>query len=395
MSFSDKIKIGYAFACCMKVTMMALEYPPNIYGGVGIHLKYLTRALLKFMDVEVRTIGNEKPKNMDRVAVKYFVPWKEMSEIKERHGKVLETLSLCLSFVAEPIDGDIVHTHTWYTNLAGFYAKKLYGKKVLATVHSLEPLRPWKAEQLGSGYNLSVWMEKTGLEECDRIIAVSGEMKKDIQKVYGIPENRIVVIHNGIDIEKYRKRENEALLSNLGVKKPYILFVGRLTRQKGIFELVEAMKKVKDTLVLVTGKPDTAEIEAELAAKLKGMENIIWLNRMLSEEEIIALYSSAQLFVCPSIYEPFGIINLEAMACGAPVVASAVGGIKEVIQEGKNGVLVEPGNVESLVEGIEKVLRDDEFRARLVAEGRKRAEEFAWERIAEKTFSLYREVVGE
>ncbi|MCX8174152.1 MAG: glycogen synthase [Thermoplasmata archaeon] len=378
----------------MKVTMMALEYPPNIYGGVGIHLKYLTKALLKFMEVEVRTIGSEPPTKIDGVPVKYFSPWKAMGDVKERHGKVLETLSLCLALVAEPIDGEIVHTHTWYTNLAGLYAKKLYGKKLLATVHSLEPLRPWKAEQIGSGYNLSVWMEKTGLEECDRIIAVSEEMKKDIQEVYGIPGNRISVIHNGIDIEKYRKQENEGLLRNLGVRKPYILFVGRLTRQKGIFELVEAMKEVRATLVLVTGKPDTPEIEGELAVKLKGMENIIWLNRMLSETEIIALYSSARLFVCPSIYEPFGIINLEAMACGAPVVASAVGGIKEVIQDGKNGVLVEPGNVEALAEAINRVLADDELRERLIVEGRRRAEEFAWERIARKTYLLYREVLG-
>lgn len=378
----------------MKVTMMALEYPPNIYGGVGIHLKYLTRALLKFMDVEVRTVGEGEEKTIDGVRVKYYAPWDAMSNLKEKHGKVLETLSLCLTLVAEPIDGELVHTHTWYTNLAGLYAKKLYGKKLLATVHSLEPLRPWKAEQLGSGYNLSVWMEKTGLWECDRIIAVSEEMKNDIVKVYGISEKKISVIHNGIDIEKYRKMENDEILRRLGVKKPYILFVGRLTRQKGIFELVEAMKRVKARLVLVTGKPDTAEIEAELNAKLKEMDNITWINRMLSEDEIIALYSSAQLFVCPSIYEPFGIINLEAMACGAPVVASAVGGIKEVIQNGKNGILVEPGNVEALVEGIDKVLSDERLREKLIEEGRKRAEEFAWDRIAEKTFLLYQEVLG-
>ncbi|MGB9635970.1 MAG: glycogen synthase [Thermoplasmata archaeon] len=380
----------------MKVTMIALEYPPNIYGGVGIHLKYLTTALTKFMEVEVRTLGEKEEKwKLQGVNVRTYSPWQEMKVLKEKHGKVLETLSLDLAFVKETIDSEIVHTHTWYANLAGFYAKKLYEKKLIATVHSLEPLRPWKAEQLGKGYNLSVWMEKTGLENCDRIIAVSQEMKKDIERVYGISSEKIVVIHNGIDLTKYTKKESPELLANLGVKKPYILFVGRLTRQKGIFELVEAMKKIRQKLVLVTGKPDTKEVEKELAEKLQGSENILWINRMLSEEEIIALYSSAQLFVCPSIYEPFGIIILEAMACGTPVVASAVGGIKEIIEHGKNGILVEPGNVEALAEAINRVLSEEELHHRLVREGRRRAEEFAWERIAEKTFNLYTKVVEE
>jgi len=382
----------------LSVTMMALEYPPNIYGGVGIHLKYLTTALLQFMDVEVRTIGeNEGAGTFEGVRVRYYTPWRAMKEIKEKYGKALETLSLDLALVKDEIGSEIVHTHTWYTNLAGLYAKKLYDKKIVATVHSLEPLRPWKSEQLGSGYNLSVWMERTGLEACDKIIAVSNEMKKDIERVYGIESDKIAVIHNGIDIEKYRKNENPAMIKELGIDAPYILFVGRLTRQKGVFELVEAMERVKvnEKLVLVTGKPDTKEIEQELESKVRGKKNIIWINKMLSEEQIIALYSSARLFVCPSRYEPFGIINLEAMACGAPVVASATGGIKEVINSGVNGLLVPPGDVTALADAIEHLLTDEQLRLKYIEAGRRRVEqEFSWHRIAQKTYQLYEELAG-
>jgi len=365
----------------MKVCFFAKEYPPNIYGGVGIHVKYLTAYLRKLMTVEVRTFG-EPGISGD---VRYYPDPGHFSGTGP--GSVLDTLLLDMEWVKDPIDADVVHTHTWYADMVNVLAKRLYGAKTVSTVHSLEPLRPWKAEQLGKGgYQLSSWMECTGVNDADRVIAVSKEMGVDIHKHLGVPKSRISVIYNGIDLDKY-KRVDRRLLS-----EPYVLFVGRVSRQKGIFQLIHAFKKVHGhKLVLVLGRSDTPELSKELARAVKGRKDLIVIDRQLCEEDVISYYSGARLFVCPSVYEPFGIINLEAMACGAPVVASRVGGIKEVVKHGKNGVLVEPGDVDGLAEAMNRVLCDDALRLRLAKAGRPYVERnFSWDRIAMQTFELYK-----
>ncbi|MEW5761381.1 MAG: glycogen synthase, partial [Candidatus Thermoplasmatota archaeon] len=330
----------------MKVTFCSLEYPPNIYGGVGVYLSYLTKELKKKIDVEVRTVcpkGGKAFSIENGIKVRRYLPWKIMK------NKALEAFSLCLSMVNEPIEG-IIHTNTWYANIAGLIGKRLYNLKSVATVHSLEPLRPWKEEQLGSAYRLSCWMEEEGLKDCDKIIAVSTSMKEDIMKCYNISGEKIEVVHNGVDLEKYRKIKARAK-----IKKPYILFVGRLTKQKGIFDLVDASERIKAKVLLLTGKPDTNEIVLELKRKIRGKKNIIWLNKMVDENELINIYSNASVFVCPSIYEPFGIIVLEAMACELPVVATNVGGIKETMIDRKTGYLVEPNNALQLADAVNEI----------------------------------------
>lgn len=376
----QKTIIPHLHVFLMKVCFFAKEYPPNIYGGVGIHVKYLTASLRKLMDVEVRTFGDPGVYGN----VRYYPNPGRFSGTGP--GSVLDTLLLDMDWVKDPLDADIVHTHTWYADMVNVLAKRLYGAKTVSTVHSLEPLRPWKAEQLGSGgYQLSSWMERTGVNDADRVIAVSKEMRDDIHKHLGVPKSRISVIYNGIDLDKYRRTDRRLL------DEPYVLFVGRVSRQKGIFQLIKAFKKVHGhKLVLVLGRPDTPELASELEKAVLGRTDIIAINRQLSEEDVISYYSGAKLFVCPSVYEPFGIINLEAMACGAPVVASRVGGIKEVVRHGKNGILVEPGDVEGLAEAMNKVLGDEGLRLKLAKAGRPYVEKnFSWDRIAKQTFDLY------
>jgi glycogen synthase len=280
--------------------------------------------------------------------------------------------------------------------MAGFLAKMLYDIPLVVTIHSLEPLRPWKKEQLGNGYHLSTWMEKTGVEAADRIIAVSNDSKKDIMKCYNVPEDKIEVIYNGIDLNQYKKTGVNVARKKYGIDGRYILFVGRISRQKGIIHLVDAVKYLPQDVkvVLCASTPDTEEIKMEMEEKVKLYPNIIWIDKMVTKEEIIELYSNAEVFVCPSIYEPFGIINLEAMACNTPVVASATGGIKEVVVDGETGFLVEPGNPEDLAEHIKKLLDDRELAATFGANGRKRVEEmFSWESIAKKTYDMYEDVI--
>ncbi|HEV8595810.1 MAG TPA: glycogen synthase, partial [Thermoplasmata archaeon] len=302
-------------------------------------------------------------------------------------------LSFNVNMVSDPIDSDIVHTHTWYTNFAGALAKKTYGCKLVATVHSLEPLRPWKREQLGAGYELSSWMEREGLQACDAIVAVSQEMKHDILKFYDVPGAAVRVIHNGVDPEKYHPKDGKHTLAKFRVRTPFVFFCGRLSRQKGIFDLLAAMDHVPDgtQLVLATGKPDTPELLGELKALIAGRKNVVWIHEMLEDPDLVNLYNEAAVFACPSIYEPFGIINLEAMACETPVVACAVGGIKEVVVDGETGFLVPPQAPEKLGRAITKVLEDEELAAKMGRAGRKRVlEQFTWDRIAEKTLALYR-----
>ncbi|MBT1280186.1 glycogen synthase [Thermoanaerobacter sp. CM-CNRG TB177] len=380
----------------LKVTMFTNEYPPNIYGGAGVHVDYLVRELSKLMKVDVRCFGDQDY-TADNVKVRGYKEWDKLKENSDpRYQKVLGPFSIDLAMVKDEIDSDILHCHTWYTFMAGFLAKKLYDKPLVVTIHSLEPLRPWKEEQLGNGYKLSSWMEKTGIEAADRVIAVSQGSKEDILKYYNIPEEKAEVIYNGIDLNQYQKTDRNIARKKYGIEGKYILFVGRISRQKGITYLIDAVKYLpKDIkVVLCASSPDTQEVLEEVEQKVKLYDNIIWINKMVEKEEIIELYSNAEVFVCPSIYEPFGIINLEAMACKTPVVASATGGIKEVVVHEETGFLVEPGNSEELAKYINILLNNKDLAIKFGENGRKRVEEmFSWESIARKTYEMYKGVI--
>ena len=380
----------------LKVTMFTNEYPPNIYGGAGVHVDYLVRELSKLMEVDVRCFGDQDY-TADNLKVRGYKEWDKLKENSDpRYQKVLGPFSIDLAMVKDEIDSDILHCHTWYTFMAGFLAKKLYDKPLVVTIHSLEPLRPWKEEQLGNGYKLSSWMEKTGIEAADRVIAVSQGSKEDILKYYNIPEEKAEVIYNGIDLNQYQKTDRNIARKKYGIEGKYILFVGRISRQKGITHLIDAVKYLpKDIkVVLCASSPDTQEVLEEVEQKVKLYDNIIWINKMVEKEEIIELYSNAEVFVCPSIYEPFGIINLEAMACKTPVVASATGGIKEVVVHEETGFLVEPGNSEELAKYINILLNNKDLAIKFGENGRKRVEEmFSWESIAKKTYEMYKDVI--
>ncbi|MFV9568433.1 glycogen synthase [Thermoanaerobacter mathranii] len=380
----------------LKVTMFTNEYPPNIYGGAGVHVDYLVRELSKLMKVDVRCFGDQDY-TADNVKVRGYKEWDKLKENSDpRYQKVLGPFSIDLAMVKDEIDSDILHCHTWYTFMAGFLAKKLYDKPLVVTIHSLEPLRPWKEEQLGNGYKLSSWMERTGIEAADRVIAVSQGSKEDILKYYNIPEEKVEVIYNGIDLNQYQKTDRNIARKKYGIEGKYILFVGRISRQKGITHLIDAVKYLpKDIkVVLCASSPDTQEVLEEVEQKVKLYDNIIWINKMVEKEEIIELYSNAEVFACPSIYEPFGIINLEAMACKTPVVASATGGIKEVVVHEETGFLVEPGNSEELAKYINILLNNKDLAIKFGENGRKRVEEmFSWESIARKTYEMYKDVI--
>ncbi len=333
----------------MRVALFTREYPPQVYGGAGVHVDYLSRELAKAIEVEVHCWG---PQQTDKgnLHVRGAEPWDEISNGTEGKFKgALEALSLNLTQIKALRNIDVVHTPTWYVSMAGYLAKKLYGVPFVLTTHSLEPLRAWKTEQLGSGYAMSSWMERTAILDADAIIAVSAGTKADILRAYPeVDPARIHVIYNGIDLAEYQQTDETRALVEYGVDPtiPYVLFVGRITRQKGVTHLVDAIRYLpKETqIVLCAGAPDTPEIAAELRAKVDAARRdhprIVWIEKMVTRHETIELYSHARVFCCPSVYEPFGIINLEAMACRAPVVASATGGIKEVVMDNKTGYLV-------------------------------------------------------
>ena len=399
----------------MKVVFYTNEYPPYTYGGAGVAVEYLTRELTKLMDVEVRCFGDQRSQKA-RLQVTGFAPWKELAKGAHKGcGKALEALSVNLQFCKNNT-ADIVHCHTWYTNLGGFFAKILHKIPFVMTTHSLEPLRPWKREQLGNAYDLSSWIERNAVEAADAVIAVSAGMKKDILSCYDIPASKIHVIHNGIDLKEYRPSASTRTRKQWGIAldRPYVLFVGRITRQKGIIHLVNALPHIDTAaqIVLCAGAPDTKEIAAEMEAAVtrirRTRKDVIWIQKMLPKPDIIELYSHAAVFCCPSIYEPFGIINVEAMACGAPVVASATGGILEVVVHGKTGLLVpftprtdgtyEPKDARKfsrdLAAAVNRVLRDPTLRKRFAAAGRRRVEaHFSWAGVARKTLQLYRSLV--
>jgi glycogen synthase len=401
----------------MKVLFLTNEYPPTIYGGAGVHVGYLSRELAKTMPVEVRCFGNQRIEEGNLRVIGFDVDTSNFTcpkPLRSAFGAVRR----CTDFNTMNIDADLVHCHTWYTHFGGILAKKNYAIPLVITVHSLEPLRPWKREQLAGGYDFSLWVEKTALEMTDAVIAVSNETKADIERLFDVDPARVHVIHNGIDLEEYYKVHSIAALKRFHIDptKPYLLFVGRITRQKGIVHLVRAIDSMDSDfqIVLCAGAPDTPEIAAEMneaVAKAKSKrDGIIWIEEMVDRKTAIELYSNAAVFCCPSIYEPFGIINLEAMACETAVVATAVGGIKEVVVDEETGFLVpleqmketpfeplNPGKFScDLAARINQLMQDRQLREKFGKAGRKRAEEeFSWSAIARETEKLYAALVKE
>ncbi|WP_026776773.1 glycogen synthase [Polaribacter sp. Hel_I_88] len=397
----------------MKTLFYTREFPPYVYGGAGVHVEYLADELSKLMDVEVRCFGDQDSKE-GSLSVKGFPYENEVfKNADDKLKAVFQTLSTGLHMNADVIDADVVHCHTWYAHFAGIMAKLCYGIPLVITTHSLEPLRPWKREQLGRGYDASSWIEKTAIEMADALIAVSEETKVDVLKHFNVDENKVKVIYNGINLQQYITTKDSSTLDayKIDKTKPYVLFVGRITRQKGIIHLVNAIKYIDpDTqIVLCAGAPDTKEIGKEMEIAVhevqKTRNNVIWIDKMVTKKEIIELYSHAAVFCCPSIYEPFGIINIEAMACNTAVVASAVGGIKEVVVHNETGILVpveqqkeapfEPVNpdkfAKDLADGINKVIADPVLRKSMAEKGRKRVEDhFDWIAIAKQVEELYK-----
>ena len=375
--------------------MLSLEYPPNVYGGAGVHVDNLSRALARDIDVHVKAAGDPSGSREGNPSVRFY-PMPERYA-GEKHSKVLNTMLLDMDIAHDAGDFDLVHSHTWYMAHAAVLTKILHDIPLVATVHSLEPHRPWKREQLGRGYDLTTHLERQLYSMADGIIAVSGSTKKDLLDVYpAVDEDKVTVIHNGIDLERFRPNPDRAPLDELRVPDEYILFVGRLSRQKGIFDLVEACVRglITSPVVLVTGAADTPELREEFSSIIGKADNILWIDRMLDFDTLRALYTHASVFLCPSRYEPFGIINLEAMACGAPVVASRVGGIPEVVTHGENGLLFEPGDLSAMSSAIASVMDDSSLRKRLVDAGRRTVEErFSWSAIARKTMDFYRKVI--
>ena len=399
----------------MKTLFLTNEYPPHIYGGAGVHVEYLTRELARLMDVEVRCFGDQSSPATNPAVHGFGLDtagWDCPASLRPVFG----ALQRSLDFNTRSIDADLVHCHTWYVHFAGLLAKLNYGIPLVVTVHSLEPLRPWKREQLGGGYDFTCWVEKTTLELADAVIAVSRDTLRDLENHFSIDPSRLHIIHNGIDPGEYHPvEERSALAANrIDPSKPYILFVGRITRQKGIVHLVRAIRHMHPgfQIVLCAGAADTPEIGEEMtravAEAQAARDGIVWIRDMLGNAQKIQLYSHAALFVCPSIYEPFGIINLEAMACGCPVVASAVGGIPEVVEHGGTGLLVpvaqmdhspfEPMDAEAFARDIASAvneLMDDPARRKAFGEaGRRRAvERFSWASIARATRDLYQKIL--
>ncbi|MER6629066.1 glycogen synthase [Streptomyces sp. NPDC000987] len=380
----------------MRVGLLTREYPPDVYGGAGVHVEFLARELASLVDLEVHCWGEGRG-----VGVVRHRSWAALDTAND----ALRTFSVDLAMAAAVEGRDLVHSHTWYANLAGHLGKMLHGIPHVMTAHSLEPLRPWKAEQLGGGYALSGWAERTAIEAADAVIAVSGAMRDDILACYpALDPARVHVVHNGIDTTLYRPDHGTDVLDRIGLDRgrPYVLFVGRITRQKGVPHLLRAVRDIDPAaqVVLCAGAPDTPEIDREfrdLFAELSRVrEHVHWIPQMLPRPEVVQLLTHAAAFVCPSVYEPLGIVNLEAMACGTPVVASRVGGIPEVVEDGRTGVLVSPGDdfEADLARALDSVLGDPEAARRMGEAGRERAvDEFGWDTVARRTVGLYEKIL--
>ncbi|MCZ8330349.1 MAG: glycogen synthase [Flavobacterium sp.] len=401
----------------MKIALFTNEFPPNIYGGAGVHIDFLSQELKKLAQVEVRCFGNQKEQTEQLNVLGIQPSLNVMNDENNPHIKMFQNLSRNVEMAQHTLEADVIHCHTWYTHLAGIFSRELVQSPLILTTHSLETHRPWKVEQLGNGYFLSRWIEHHAYNTADGIIAVSEQMKTDVIEAYGVSPEKVTVIHNGIDPEFYKPTFDNSLLVELGINPavPFVLFVGRITRQKGISQLIEAAQYFDKNcqIVLCAGAPDTPEIAAEteaLISKLKSnRDGVILISEMLPREKIKVLYSHARVFACPSLYEPFGIINLEAMSCETPVVGSAVGGIPEIIVENETGYLIElesisrtdfnPKNPEAFqrnfAEKINRLLADENLANAMGKAGRKRVlEKFSWESIAKTTFNYYEEVIN-
>ncbi|HEY8760400.1 MAG TPA: glycogen synthase [Candidatus Dormibacteraeota bacterium] len=383
-----------------KVALLTREYPPDVYGGAGAHVEYLARELRLLAELSVHCWGSPR----DEAGVTGHQPWAALSDPKPESA-AFQAMSINLAMAAAVKGVDLVHSHTWYANFGGHLAKLTWSIPHVVTSHSLEPLRPWKAEQLGGGYSLSTFCEQTALEAADAVIAVSEGMRQDVLTCYPkVNPDRVHVIHNGVDPEVYRPERSEATLAKLGIEpnRPYAFFNGRITRQKGLHLLLAAALEINPSyqLVIAASSPDTPEIGAEVAALAERVRaqrgNLVWIGRFLPLEELIHLHSSAAVFVCPSIYEPFGLVNLEAMACETAVVASRVGGIPEIVVDGETGYLVDydAGHPESFVTAlatrVDELLANPALAARMGRAGRARAvQHFSWRAIAARTVELY------
>jgi alpha-maltose-1-phosphate synthase len=380
----------------LKVALLTREYPPEVYGGAGVHVAYLARELAGLVDLTVHCEGGDRP---GAVAHR---PWDLLAGANPALATISTDLSMTAALGGAVSGADLVHSHTWYANLAGHLASMLYGIPHVVTVHSLEPLRPWKAEQLGGGYALSSWCERVAVEGAAAVIAVSEGMREDVLAAYpAVSRDRIRVIRNGIDTVEYAPDAGTGVLERYGVDpfRPVVIFVGRITRQKGVPVLLRAAASLSPEaqLVLCAGQPDTPELAAEVTGLVTSLQatrtGVIWIPEMLSKPEVIQLLSHATVFACPSLYEPLGIVNLEAMACGTAVVASRVGGIPEVVTDGETGLLVPPDDPAALAGALNALIGDPGRAGAMGAAGRKRAAaEFGWDAIAAQTAALYAEL---
>ncbi len=391
----------------MRVGLLTREWPPDVYGGAGVHVEHLARDLRSLVDVAVHCFGPPRPDANAHQA------WPRLHDA----NAALQVLSTDLSMAAAVADRELVHTHTWYANLGGHLAKLLYGIPHVMTSHSLEPLRPWKAEQLGGGYAVSSWAERVSIEAADAVIAVSDGMRRDVLKAYpAVSPDRVHVVYNGIDTSVYAPDPATDVLERWHVDpaRPYVIFVGRITRQKGLPYLLAAAHSLDPSaqLVLCAGAPDTPEIGAEVSAAVAGLQRersgVVWIEEMLPRRDVVQLLSHATVFVCPSVYEPLGIVNLEAMACETAVVATATGGIPEVVSDGETGLLVPIEQVsdgtgtpvhpaefaEALGVAVNTLLAEPQRAASMGRAGRERAvREFAWDAVAARTVDVYRSVL--
>jgi starch synthase len=396
----------------MRVALLTREYPPEVYGGAGVHVEYLARELAHRAEVTVHCWGAPRVATPGGAEVVAYRPWDELAGA-EPYAAALQALSIDLAMASGVAGAELVHSHTWYANMGGHLAKLVHGIPHVATVHSLEPMRPWKREQLGGGYAVSSFAEQTALEAADAIIAVSGAHLREIHACYPtIDPARCSVIYNGIDAEEYRPTVGTDVLERHGIDpaRPSVVFVGRITRQKGLTHLLDAAPAIDPDaqLVLCAGAPDTPEIAAEITAKMEAVgsgRDVVWIEEMVPKADVVQLLSRATVFVCPSIYEPMGIVNLEAMACETAVVATAVGGIPEVVEDGVTGLLVpyeavadgtgtpvDPaGLAAGLAARINELLADPSRAEAMGRAGRARAlERFGWDVAAKETLALYR-----